>query len=692
MIEWKDPYNPFNSMKVLMWPQHLDGIVNQNFLPPVQVDTDPSYKCNYDCIWCLPKGTLILTGEWEYKRIEDLSLKEVIIGFGSRKLKNKCTSLVRTKIENIVSHEAVVLVEIKTERGVIRITPDHKIWESRGRWKLAKNFKKNDYITSFGYSNYQERNDIHKKGWLCGMADGDGCFWTVKDKRRGNSKSRRQFRLALNDKDLLITFKQWAKKFNYKLYDGTCKANRFGKYEMEAIYLTKSKDVFKFEKWLHYNHDNIDYFYGWLGGIFDAEGSFSNNILRISQNKKNIKNRIKRYLTLCGFKFMEEKNGVRLIGGQRAFIRFFNLCKPILDRKKNKLLDASVRSKTKVIEVRKIPCDDIVYDITTGTRNFIANGVKVHNCNAFLDLKKSDCIMPEDHLLKLADFYAEWGVKSTCIAGGGEPLMNRGVKNFLLRLKKNGIEAGIITNGLFLNEELSEVIAETCRWIGISVDAGTNKTYRKIKNIHDDSFFIKVINNIEKLTTIIKNKETKCDVAYKYLLHPTNAKEIFIAAQLAKSIGVKDFHLRPVGWDNIMKTLKKDPIDFTSVLEEIDRQIEESMKLEDENFRFFGIKHKFRPNFERKVNFKRCWASPLVLTFGADGKCHLCFDIRGKEELILCSHYPDPKEVLKHWNSDRHKKILKSINVNKCPRCTFGPYNEIVEKVFIKDSMCRNFP
>jgi len=30
--------------------------------------------------------------------------------------------------------------------------------------------------------------------------------------------------------------------------------------------------------------------------------------------------------------------------------------------------------------------------------------------------------------------------------------------------------------------------------------------------------------------------------------------------------------------------------------------------------------------------------------------------------------------------------------VDKCPRCTFGPYNEIVEKVFIKDSMCRYFP
>ena len=313
-------------------------------------------------------------------------------------------------------------------------------------------------------------------------------------------------------------------------------------------------------------------------------------------------------------------------------------------------------------------------------------------CNAALNIKKSNQIMSEEHLLKLADFYAEWGVKSTCISGGGEPLMNKGVKNFLIRLKKNGIGAGIITNGCFLDEELSETISETCRWIGISMDAGTNETYMKIKGIKNDTMFKKVIKNIENLTSVIEKKQTECDVAYKYLLHPYNSKEIFIAAQLAKSIGVKDFHLRPVGWDNIVKTLKKDPIDFTPYIDSINKQIEESMKLENENFRFFGIRHKFMPNFQRKINFSRCWAAPLVLTFGADGNCHLCFDLRGREDLILCRHDPDPKEVLKHWNTPRHKEILRNIKVEKCPRCTFGPYHEIVEKVFIKDGMCKDFP
>jgi len=313
-------------------------------------------------------------------------------------------------------------------------------------------------------------------------------------------------------------------------------------------------------------------------------------------------------------------------------------------------------------------------------------------CNAFQYMQGEKHDIPEDHLLRLADFYAEWGVYSTCVSGGGEPFMNKGVGSFLLRLKENGIQPGPITNGSLLNDELIDIIARTCRWIGISMDAGTSETYMKVKGIVNKTIFDRVVENICKLTKRVKELNTECDVCYKYLLHPINAKEILQAAELAKSLGVKDFHLRPVGWDNVAKTNGKEGPDFNSIMEEINYQIEKAMSLEDLNFHVYGVRHKFQPNFQRKVNFSKCWAAPLILTFGADGNCHLCFDIRGRKDLILCSHYPDPHEVLKHWNSNRHKDILQSIDVKKCPRCTFGPYNEVIEKVFQRDSMCRFFP
>jgi hypothetical protein len=229
--------------------------------------------------------------------------------------------------------------------------------------------------------------------------------------------------------------------------------------------------------------------------------------------------------------------------------------------------------------------------------------------------------------------------------------------------------------------------------MGVSMDAGTQKTYNIIKGLREGSdMFQKVLENIQEVIRQVKLSNSNCDVCYKYLLHPLNAREIYKAAVLAKQMGVRDFHLRPVGWDNVPKTAGKEAPDYTDLLVEIDDQIERALQLEDENFHFYGIRHKFTPNFQRKLDFGRCWAAPLILTFGADGNTHLCFDMRGREDLILCRHDPDPHEVLKHWNSPRHRQMVQDIDIEKCPRCTFGAYNKIVEEVFIKDSMCRFFP
>lgn len=330
--------------------------------------------------------------------------------------------------------------------------------------------------------------------------------------------------------------------------------------------------------------------------------------------------------------------------------------------------------------------------ITTDTDPTNLCNYKCIWCNASDYISQGKHTIPEDHLIKLADFYKEWGVKSSCVAGGGEPLLNPGLNSFLERLHKNNVENGVITNGSLMTDEHIEVIARTSRWCGFSMDAASGDTYAKVKGINDKKFFNKVVENIRKLTKKCEEYESNCDVAYKYLLHPLNAKEIFKAAELAKSIGVKDFHLRPVGWDNLTSTKDKGKLSFSDLMNDINEQIKAALKLEDENFHFYGVRHKFNPHMKRKIRFSRCWAPPLLATFGADGKCHMCFDMRGRKDLILCNHDPDPREILKVWGSQFHKDMISRIDPKTCPRCTFGPYNEMVEQVFLKDNMCVNFP
>lgn len=313
-------------------------------------------------------------------------------------------------------------------------------------------------------------------------------------------------------------------------------------------------------------------------------------------------------------------------------------------------------------------------------------------CNAEDFRLKKPATLPTAHLIKLADFYKDWGVHSTCIAGGGEPLLNKGFCKFVQRLYQNNIESGIITNGSMITDEHIEVIAQCGRWCGFSMDAGTSETYMKLKGISDKGMFFKVLKNIENLARARDKYKTRMDIAYKYLIHPDNALEIYKAAEIARSLGVNDFHMRPVGWDNLYATRKRGKLDFAPVLKGAREQIAAAQGLETEHFHVYGVTHKFGEHWQRKINFKKCWATPLLATFGADGMCHLCFDMRGRQDLIMRSHYPDPYEIKRYWGSEQHKKLIDSVDTAACPRCTFGPYNEVIEEVIIKDKMCMYFP
>ncbi|GAG22333.1 unnamed protein product, partial [marine sediment metagenome] len=78
-------------------------------------------------------------------------------------------------------------------------------------------------------------------------------------------------------------------------------------------------------------------------------------------------------------------------------------------------------------------------------------------CNATLCRSKKD-VLSKKHLLRLADFYLEWGVRSTCIAGGGEPLTNPAIDEFLNRLYLNNIQSSMITNGYLLSDRTINLI------------------------------------------------------------------------------------------------------------------------------------------------------------------------------------------------------------------------------------------
>jgi DNA repair photolyase len=133
-----------------------------------------------------------------------------------------------------------------------------------------------------------------------------------------------------------------------------------------------------------------DWHRGFLAGIFDSEGSYSRGIWRVSNTDPQIIDWTTRALESLGFDHVlepsERPNGlvvVRLRGGLREALRFFHSTDPAITRKRStKGMALKSDAKLRVTAIEPLGIELPMYDITTGTGDFIANGVVSHNCFA----------------------------------------------------------------------------------------------------------------------------------------------------------------------------------------------------------------------------------------------------------------------------------------------------------------------
>jgi DNA repair photolyase len=136
---------------------------------------------------------------------------------------------------------------------------------------------------------------------------------------------------------------------------------------------------------------SIDWRKGYLAGIFDGEGSCGrNHALRIANTDPAIIDWTVACLRHFGFDTVVERtnnaNGlkyVRIRGGLRERLRFFHTTDPAITRKRT-VAGIALKSdaKTRVASIEPLGIAMRLYDITTGTGDFIANGVVSHNCFA----------------------------------------------------------------------------------------------------------------------------------------------------------------------------------------------------------------------------------------------------------------------------------------------------------------------
>jgi len=299
-----------------------------------------------------------------------------------------------------------------------------------------------------------------------------------------------------------------------------------------------------------------------------------------------------------------------------------------------------------------------------------------HNCIwcMYKEFKKSSPVnISRKDLLTVIAELAEVGVKSITFTGGGEPLCNPATPKAMNLCKYLGVQCGLVTNGGLIHKNLKR-IAHNCTFCRVSLDAGTKTTHDLLHNPNYGRDFNGILKDIKTLKTINPN----LTVGVAFLVHNENYREIELATKKVKNTGADYIQIRPVIQGITLSTASK-----------AKELLKISYKHSDDNFKVYGIMHRFNEIFDIKRRFRKCRTTPLIASIGADLNMYICCQLRGNPDYIIGNLKDNTfKEI---WGSKQHKEIINSIDINNCPVCRYIPYNEIIEKTIINDSMHRNF-
>ena len=255
------------------------------------------------------------------------------------------------------------------------------------------------------------------------------------------------------------------------------------------------------------------------------------------------------------------------------------------------------------------------------------------------------------------------GLKSVMYCGEGEPLLHKDIAGIVNHTKKAGIDTAITTNGVLLNESLSEMILGDLEWIKISFNAGTEETYKKINGAKDGDFN-RVLKNLRDARKIKDANRYGVTIGLQMILLPENMEEVVPLARIARDIGVDYLVVKPYSQNPQSLTVRYKGLTYDN-LERLKGELEECSANGFSAFLRVNALGKTREN--RKV-YDRCLALPFWAYIDSGGAVWGCLDYIGDERFYYGNIYEsDFKSV---WESESRMKSLRLVecgfDITKC--------------------------
>ena len=353
--------------------------------------------CSHSCSYCVSGDTAVLMADGRTKPIRELVVGDQVVGTAQQGCYRR---YVATSVIDVWSTVRLAFRTLLDDGSELISSEDHRFLSKRG-WKYVTGAEhgpdqrpfltvNNTLLGPNAFAVAPEHDADYRRGYLTGMIRGDG---TLGSYRGADGRTVHGFRLPLADLEGIRRTREFLDEFGIGTQEFLFAVGSDTRREMSAIGTGRRLGVEEVRKIISWPDTPTDSWRkGFLAGIFDAEGSYLRQVFRIANTDPVILGWLIGSLRHFGFPYKIEvrKSGadrlvrnVRLTGGLSACFRFLLTVDPAISRKRS-IIGRAIKGSPprRVRSITSLGVSIPMYDITTSTGDFIANGVISHNCFA----------------------------------------------------------------------------------------------------------------------------------------------------------------------------------------------------------------------------------------------------------------------------------------------------------------------
>lgn len=269
--------------------------------------------------------------------------------------------------------------------------------------------------------------------------------------------------------------------------------------------------------------------------------------------------------------------------------------------------------------------------------------------------------LPFDKALEILDDCAEMGVRAIQLTGGGEPTVYPKFDAVVEAILERGMQWALVTNGVLAERH----DFSTATWVRVSLDAGYQSTYSKIRQCPPQHF--------EKALATIKRYKA----GVGFVVTPENWMEIHVAAHLVKELGASNMRIG-AQFSAEGEDLFKDFRDHAVKL------AKHAKGLSDENFEVFNkFDEKLDDLNQGRPDYQRCGYQHFTTYIGADQNLYRC-----------CLYAYNPRGLIGTIKGRRFKEVwheiaypdFRKFDARGCVRCQYNRINRSINEVIDSDA------